>query len=113
MSRGTKLELGIGASFEEGWALVDEAKQNTHTIKSPKEHTLTFQKEKRRGKPVTVVGTFFLEKKEAQQLLKRLKSALACGGTYKDGLMEFQGDVQQRLKELLAKEGFTIKNRKN
>ena len=110
MSRGKKLDLAIGASFDDEWAVVDESKSTEKKIKTPNEHTLVFQKQKRRGKTVTLVGEFFTEKKEAQSLLKKLKAALACGGSYKDGWMELQGEVQERLKELLKNEGYRFKN---
>lgn len=110
MSRGKRLDLAIGASFDDDWAIVEERENSTAPIKKPNEHALVFQKQKRRGKTVTLVGEFFIEKKEAQTLHKNLKASLACGGSYKDGWMEFQGEVQKRLKELLKAEGFCFKN---
>ena len=109
MSRGKKLDLAIGAHFNDGWAVVEDKKASTTTIKQPKEHILVFKREKRRGKVVILVGEFFLEKKEAQKLLKKLKVSLACGGSYKDGWMEFQGEVQEKLRTLLEKESFRFK----
>ena len=38
--------------------------------------------------------------------MKKLKSKLACGGTYKHDEIELQGDHRQRAKEILVKEGF-------
>jgi translation initiation factor 1 len=110
MSRGKKLDLSIGASFDDDWALVEEKSPASKTIKPPKQHTLVFKKEKRRGKTITLVGEFFLEKKEAQKLLKKLKSSLACGGSFKEGFMEFQGELQEKLKPLLLQEDFRFKN---
>jgi len=110
VSRGKKLDLSIGASFDDDWAVVDEPKSSEKKIKTPKEHTLVLQKQKRRGKTVTLAGEFFIEKKEAQSLLKKLKAALACGGSYKNGWMELQGEISERLKELLKKEGYRFKN---
>ena len=110
MSRGRKLDLSIGASFDDNWAVIDDTKKSANEIKNPNEHTLVLQKQKRRGKTVTLVGEFFIEKKEAQQLLKKLKASLACGGSYKDGWMELQGEVQERLKALLKEKGYRFKN---
>ena len=110
MSRGKKLDLAIGAAFDDDWAVVDDTKKPANEIKTPNEHALVLQKQKRRGKRVTLAGEFFIEKKEAQQLLKKLKAALACGGIYKDGWMELQGEVSEPLKELLKKEGYRFKN---
>ena len=112
MARGTKLDLQIGAAFEEGWQQVDEAAASTAKEPLlPKEHRLVFKKEKRRGKPVTLVGEFFLAKEEALTLLKTFKKTLGCGGTFKEGWMEFQGDIQPKLRALLAQHGFSLKNR--
>ena len=110
VSRGKKLDLSIGASFDDDWNVVEEKKETKKTLKQPKQHTLVFKKEKRRGKTVTLVGEFFLEKKEAQNLLKKLKSTLACGGSFKEGWMEFQGDIKEKLKNVLLKEGFRLKS---
>ncbi len=110
MSRGKKLDLSIGASFDDDWAVIDDTKKPANEVKTPNEHTLVLQKQKRRGKTVTLAGEFFIEKKEAQKLLKKLKASLACGGSYKDGWIELQGEVADRLKKLLKKEGYCFKN---
>ena len=109
MSRGTKLSLDIGASWDEGWSLEEEKKDAALAILSPSEHRLVFQKEKRKGKPVTLVGPFSIAGDEAQKTLSTLKKSLACGGAYKEGWMEFQGDVAPRIRELLEKAGFRFK----
>ena len=110
MSRGKKLDLAIGASFDDGWSFEEDRQESTQTIKEKQEHQLVFKREKRRGKVVTLVGEFFLEKKEAQKLLKKLKTSLACGGSFKDGWMEFQGEIRERLKAILQNEGFRFKH---
>ena len=109
MSRGKKLDLSIGASFDDDWAVVDDTKPQKQTVLEPQKHQLVFKREKRRGKVVTLVGEFSLEKKTAQALLKSLKSSLACGGAFKEGWMEFQGEVQERIKALLVEKGYRFK----
>jgi translation initiation factor 1 len=108
MAKGTKLSLDIGASWGEGWSLEEEAKAAAAVI-APSEHRLVFQKEKRKGKPVTLVGPFSLAETDAQKTLSSLKKSLACGGAYKEGWMEFQGDISPKVRELLEKLGFRFK----
>lgn len=110
MSRGKKLDLFIGAEIDDGWnELVERrsivAKENL----DPAKHFLVFKKEKRRGKVVTLVGEFCLTCDDANETLKTLKKKLACGGTYKDGWMEFQGEVQEKLRTNLQELGFRFK----
>ncbi len=110
MPRGTKLDLQIGADFEEGWQEIQEsADTQRKTMLEPKAHRLVFKKEKRRGKPVTLVGPFAIDKNEAQAYLKRWKKQLGCGGTYKDEWMEFQGDLAANLRSILDQDGFGLK----
>lgn len=112
VGRGTKLDLSIGASFDEGWQQVEEpAGIAKDEPLEPKAHRLVFKKEKRRGKTVTLVGPFFLDKAESALLLKSLKKTLGCGGTFKEGWMEFQGDVKTMLHSLLAENGFSLRSR--
>lgn len=112
MSRGTKLDLFIGAEIESGWnEVVDRRSEVAQENKEPAKHFLVFKKEKRRGKVVTLVGEFFLDKEFANSTLKTLKQKLACGGTYKDGWMEFQGELQEKLKSALLELGFRFKSK--
>ena len=110
MSRGKKLDLFIGAEIDEGWNEITERRSEVaKEILEPSKHFLVFRKEKRRGKVVTLVGEFCLEDAAANDVLKTLKKKLACGGTYKDGWMEFQGEVQEKLKSNLQELGFRFK----
>ncbi|NPA27711.1 MAG: translation initiation factor [Epsilonproteobacteria bacterium] len=94
----------MGAKFEDGWSIEKESKEIV--VKAFNEHNLKINKERRRGKVVTIVGPFFLEKEELKKLLKKIKSIVGAGGTIKDGSIEIQGDKGDLLKELLIKEGF-------
>ena len=60
---------------------------------------------KRYGKIVTVV-TGFGSGIDIRQVAKNLKNGLACGGTYKDDMIELQGDHRKKVKEILVKIGF-------
>ena len=111
MSRGKKLDLFIGADIDDGWAEVQSPRktQISNEIIEPEKHFLYFKKEKRRGKVVTLVGEFQLPQNDATAILKTLKKKLGCGGKYSDNWMEFQGELKDKLKELLLKDGFRFK----
>lgn len=62
--------------------------------------------EKRKfGKKYTIIGGF---KKEVNigDIVKKLKSKFACGGTAKQGKIALQGDHRLRVKEALVELGF-------
>lgn len=109
MSRGTKLSLDLGASWGDGWSLEEEKSSKSVEILEPASHKLVFQQEKRKGKPVTLVGPFCLGDTDAQKVLSTLKKSLACGGAYKEFWMEFQGDIAPKVREQLEKLGFRFK----
>lgn len=113
MSRGKKLDLFIGADIDDSWAQVQSPRKTTisNEILEPSKHFLKFQREKRRGKVVTLVGEFQLTKEDANAVLKLLKKKIGCGGKYQDNWMEFQGELQEKLRELLQTEGFRFKNK--
>ena len=60
---------------------------------------------KRYGKIVTII-TGFENGINVKKITKELKNELACGGTYKDNIIELQGDHRKRIKSLLIKQGF-------
>jgi len=111
MSRGEKISLDLGASWSDGWVLEEEKTSKIVTILDASTHRLVFQKEKRKGKVVTLVGPFSLSDEDGQKTLSSLKKSLACGGAYKEGWMEFQGDIALKIRELLEKTGFGFKKK--
>ena len=60
---------------------------------------------KRYGKIVTVVSGFD-KGIDMKKIAKALKNELACGGTYKDDIIELQGDHTKKIKPILVKLGF-------
>lgn len=60
---------------------------------------------KRYGKIVTTV-TGFDSGIDVKKIAKSLKEELACGGTYKNGAIELQGDHNKKIKALLIRLGF-------
>jgi len=77
----------------------------------PSQHTLKIRLEKngRGGKTVTVI--FELPANEAffKDLEKKLKSLCGTGGSFKNNMIEIQGDHREKLKTYLEKMGFKIK----
>lgn len=43
----------------------------------------------------------------AKEVASQLKSKLACGGTYKNGRIELQGNHKNKLKNILVKLGYS------
>ncbi|MCD6172309.1 MAG: translation initiation factor [Sulfurimonas sp.] len=111
MSRGEKLDIFVGADFDDSWAEVQSPRKSliSDEILEPSKHFLFFKKEKRRGKTVTLVGEFHMPKTDITATLKMLKKKLGCGGTYKDNFMEFQGELKDKLKTHLIKNGFKFR----
>ena len=94
----------MGADFSEDWNSDNKDKPTKCTsteIKLPEKHQLHFAKEKRRGKIVTIVKPFYLDKTSLQALVKTLKKKLGTGGTVKEDALEFQGDIPQKLRTYL------------
>jgi len=87
----------------------DKKKKTSSEILPKNQHQLVFTYEKRKGKPVTLVGRFYLEEKEKKEVLKLLKKKLACGGAIKDEWIELQGDVKDKIKTTLEANGWKFK----
>ncbi|MCS7122176.1 MAG: stress response translation initiation inhibitor YciH [Archaeoglobaceae archaeon] len=69
---------------------------------------ITIKVVKRRyGKEVTIIEGLDEDQINLEELIKFLKSKLACGGTIKNGVIELQGNHVQKVKELLIKKGFS------
>jgi translation initiation factor 1 len=73
-------------------------------VREREEQKITVFIEKRRfNKPITMVEGIGDAGKD---VIKQLKSKLACGGTFKNGFIELQGDHRSKIKDVLAKLGY-------
>ncbi len=108
MSNSKRVDISIGAYFDDGWQEIEQKVALHSRVLEPSEHKLKIQTHKRKNKIVTVVGEFHIELQDAKKLLSVLKKSLSCGGTYKDRSMEFQGNSTDELKELLVTKGYNV-----
>jgi len=102
---GAKLE---GESWETS-RMKDPKKMGEKIEKN--QHQLVFTFEKRKGKPVTLVGRFFLSVNEKKEVLKLLKKKLGCGGTIKEEWIEIQGDKKEKIIEVLESDGWKFRKK--
>ena len=102
--------LGSALDGSNGWQLEEETSSfKPSDIKLPFKHFLVLKMEKRQGKPVSIVGPFFLEKEVLIKLCSLVKKKLGSGGTCKEEWMEFQGECREKLKQILVAEEFRFK----
>ena len=75
------------------------------TIAKEKEKIRVSESQRRYGKSITTV-TGMSKDVNIRNVLKELKTKLACGGTLKDEIIELQGNHKHKVKQILVKLGF-------
>lgn len=55
---------------------------------------------------VTIISGLDPKAVNIKELTKTLKTKIACGGTFKDGVIELQGEHVDKVKDILIKQGF-------
>lgn len=87
--------------------------QNNSAGKSlpPQQQTIYLHRESkgRGGKTVTLVKGLVLSEEEMKSLAKQLKQVCGTGGTFKDGIIEIQGEHREKIAEALRKLGYKVK----
>ncbi len=78
---------------------------------NPTAHTLKIRLEKngRGGKTVTVMFELPVNEAYFKDLEKKLKALCGTGGSYKNNMIEIQGDHREKIKAFLEKLGFKVK----
>jgi translation initiation factor 1 len=67
------------------------------------------EKKGRSGKTVTVVDGLPQNAAFLKELSQELKRACGTGGAVSEGAVELQGDLRDRIREVLSKKGFVVK----
>lgn len=70
---------------------------------------LRAEKKGRGGKTVTVVYGLPLNTAFLEELSQKLKRACGTGGTVVEGGIELQGDLRERVRAVLIKQGYVVK----
>jgi translation initiation factor 1 len=90
-----------------------ESEPNHYPTKSPKKKKqfleAHFSRKKRAGKVVTIIKGFQGSDQELKQLGKTLKNTVSVGGTIKNGEIIIQGNLRDKIMELLKKMGHDVK----
>ena len=76
------------------------------TIAKEQQTVKVYEEKKRFGKIMTIIEGIDSQRVDCRALKKKLKTKLACGGTFKNGKIELQGSHKNQVKELLRAEGF-------
>ena len=76
------------------------------TIAKESQKILVYLERKKFNKNYTIIEGIDEKEIDLKDLAKKLKSALACGGTIKDGKVELQGEHKQKVRKILIEHGF-------
>ena len=102
-----KDRLNIVYSTNPDFAYQTESEDEQETIDKEKQNLrVSIEKKNRGGKTATVVKGFTGSEVDLKDLAKLLKTRCGVGGAAKDGEIIIQGDLREKVVELLRKEGY-------
>ena len=95
-----------------GWPVRDckcSSRQATESVPAKLTAKLRMEKSGRGGKTVTVVDGLPNNATFLRELCAELKRLCGTGGAVRDGAVELQGDLRERVRPYLSGKGYTVK----
>jgi translation initiation factor 1 len=99
LAYSTNSNLKLDTNELEGKENLTNDKQKLKVVKDNK---------KRAGKDVTLILKFIGTDEAMEDLCKLVKSKCGCGGSVKDGEIIIQGDIVDKVKQVLVKAGYGL-----
>lgn len=105
-----KQRLGVVYSTNPDFKYEQESVTEEETLAPEKQKlTVSIDRRCRAGKQVTLVSGFVGSESDLKELGKTLKVKCGVGGTAKDGEITIQGDLRDKVTELLCAMGYRAK----
>ncbi|MDE6493434.1 MAG: translation initiation factor [Bacteroidales bacterium] len=105
-----KMPIGVVYSTDPDFQYRYEETEEAETLEPARQDLRVMRDSKRRaGKTVTLITGFVGKEADLEQLGKTLKTRCGIGGTAKNGEIVLQGDVRDKVCEILTKEGYRFK----
>lgn len=103
-----KARLGMVYSTNPDFNFETEEEEEEETLdKNKQQLRVCIEKKNRGGKTATVVKGFVGTESDRKELAKLLKTKCGVGGASKDGEIIIQGEIKEKVIEILKKEGYT------
>lgn len=100
---------GIMYSTDASFEFAQEAEEQDTPKNAQQDLRVMLDKKNRGGKAVTLITGFQGKPEDLQTLGKMLKTKCGVGGSAKDGEILIQGDVREKVIQILQKEGYKAK----
>lgn len=87
----------------------DETEFEEKTLPNNKQNLLVCIDKHRGGKIAIIIRGFIGNQYDLKELSKKIKSLCGVGGTAKNGEIIIQGNIREKIMEILKKEGYNYK----
>lgn len=104
-----KNRLGMVYSTNPDFKFQTREEEEADTLPNDKQRLrVSLDKKNRKGKSVTIISGFVGKNEDLNALGKNLKVKCGVGGAVKDGEIIIQGDLRQKVADMLTKDGYQI-----
>ncbi len=108
MSKKDKQKVNIVYSTNPNFSFDEEDQDEIETLDKQQQQLKVFiDRKQRKGKSVTIVTGFIGDNEDLDDLAKTLKTKCGVGGNAKDGEILIQGELRDKVFDLLISLGFT------
>lgn len=112
MSKKDKHKINVVYSTNPNFSFDEEDQDEIETLDKQQQQLKVFiDRKQRKGKSVTIVTGFIGNNEDLEDLAKTLKTKCGVGGNAKDGEILIQGELRDKVYDLLISLGF-VKTKK-